>query len=62
MRAVLETGAVEASIWEEHKAISDAIINGDAELAGALAEQHAEAAGEETCQRLKRYGDNNTAA
>ena len=62
MRAVLETGAGEASIWAEHKAISDAVINGDAELAGALAEQHAEAAGEETYQRLKRHEDNNAAA
>ena len=62
MRAVLETGAGEASIWAEHKAISDAVISGDAELAGALAEQHAEAAGEETYQRLKRHEDNNAAA
>ena len=62
MRAVLEAGAEEVSVWAEHKAISDAVINGDAELAGALAEQHAEAAGEETYQRLKRHEDNNAAA
>ena len=62
MRMVLETGAGKASIWAEHKAISDAVINGDAELAGALAEQHAETAGEETYQRLKQHENNNAAA
>ena len=52
MHVVLEAGG--ALIWAEHKAIADAVINGDTELAGSLAERHAEAAGENTYQRLKQ--------
>ena len=54
MHVVLEAGAGGALIWSEHKAIADAVINGDTELAGSLAERHAEAAGENTYQRLKQ--------
>ena len=54
MHVVLEAGAGGALIWAEHKAIADAVINGDTELAGSLAERHAEAAGENTYQRLKQ--------
>jgi DNA-binding GntR family transcriptional regulator len=56
MHVVLEAGAGAggALIWAEHKAIADAVINGNTELAGSLAERHAEAAGENTYQRLKQ--------
>jgi DNA-binding GntR family transcriptional regulator len=54
MHVVLEAGGWGALIWAEHKAIADAVINGDTELAGSLAERHAEAAGENTYQRLKQ--------
>ena len=60
MHVVLETGAGGALIWAEHKAIADAVINGDTELAGSLAEQHAETAGEDTYQRLKQYKNKST--
>jgi DNA-binding GntR family transcriptional regulator len=62
MRAVLESGVEEASIWAEHKAIADAVIDKNMELAGLLAERHAEAAGEDTYQHLKQHEINYTVA
>ncbi len=61
MHVVLEDDASWSSIWAEHEAIADAVIRGDVELAGVLAEQHAEAAGERTYERLIQK-DMNTSA
>lgn len=60
MRAVLEGHVGWAAVWAEHKAISDAVITGDIELAGALAEKHTQEAGEDTYQCLLRQQNSNT--
>ena len=52
MHAVLEDRARRGDVWPEHAAILDAVLAGDAERAGRLAESHARRAGEVTAGRL----------
>ncbi len=54
MRVVLEDVCGHVSIWADHRAIADAVIAGEENLAGDLAAQHAETAGETTYCRLKQ--------
>lgn len=53
MHTVLEPHQVRAEIWNEHRAIADAIIAGDTQRAGELAAKHADVAGANTYERLK---------
>jgi DNA-binding GntR family transcriptional regulator len=53
MRVVLEDRDSWSAIWAEHAAIAQAVLSGDEDLAGSLAAQHAESAGEATYRRLK---------
>lgn len=57
MRVVLEDSKGRDVIWDEHAAIAEAILAGDAAKAGALAADHAERTGELTYQRLTRRED-----
>ena len=52
MRLVLEEAAGRADIWAEHAAIAAAVLAGETERAGQLAEAHARRAGEATHARL----------
>jgi DNA-binding GntR family transcriptional regulator len=52
MHAVLEDRAQRGEVWPEHAEILDAVLAGDAERAGDLAEQHARRAGDTTASRL----------
>jgi len=61
MRTVLEGDIGWDVVWAEHKAIADAVVAGDIELAGKLAEQHAQAAGEDTYKRLIKQQPNSAA-
>jgi DNA-binding GntR family transcriptional regulator len=52
MHAVMEDRSFRAGVWPEHAGIVDAVLDGDPERAGLLAEQHARTAGETTASRL----------
>jgi len=52
MRVVLEDKDQWPRIWDEHRAIAQAIEDGNIEKAGDLATGHAENSGEATYQRL----------
>jgi DNA-binding GntR family transcriptional regulator len=52
MRVVLEDKDQWSRIWEEHRAIAQAVQDGNVEKAGDLATGHAEKSGEATYQRL----------
>ncbi len=52
MHAVLEDRALRGDVWPEHREILDAILAGDGDRAGRLAEHHARRAGETTAARL----------
>lgn len=52
MRTVLEDREGWQQIWHEHRAIANAIMEGDPESAGNLAARHAQLAGVATHQRL----------
>ena len=52
MHQVLENQAIRAGIWDDHRAIADAIIAEDPELARERATNHANSAGQMTYQRL----------
>ena len=52
MHAVLEDRAQRGEVWPEHAEILAAVLAGDAERAGDLAEQHARRAGDTTASRL----------
>lgn len=54
--------AIAERIWQEHKAIADAIRAGDAQRAATLAREHALKAGKETRQRLIDQARTNAAA
>jgi len=49
---VLESSSLRPGIWDEHRAIAEAIITGDADLARERATTHAQSAGQITYQRL----------
>lgn len=53
MAVVLMTADVRPRLWEEHGAILDAVLAGQASTAGQRARAHARAAGEETARRLE---------
>ena len=48
MAVVLDTSGHKAQLWKEHEEILEAVLDGNAELAEALARGHAKRAGEET--------------
>jgi DNA-binding GntR family transcriptional regulator len=52
MHQVLESSSLRPGIWDEHRAIAEAIITGDADLARERATTHAQSAGQITYQRL----------
>jgi DNA-binding GntR family transcriptional regulator len=52
MHQVLENQTIRTGIWDDHRAIADAIIAGDPELARERAANHASSAGQMTYQRL----------
>jgi len=52
MHQVLENQAIRTGIWDDHRAIAQAIIEGDPELARMLATEHANSAGQMTYKRL----------
>ena len=52
MHQVLEDQSLRSGIWDDHRAIADAIIDGDPELARERATEHANSAGQMTYQRL----------
>ena len=52
MHQVLENQSLRSGIWDDHRAIAEAIIDGDPELARARATEHANSAGQMTYQRL----------
>jgi DNA-binding GntR family transcriptional regulator len=52
MGAVLRSAETRASIWDEHEAMFDAIVTGDAERAQQLALRHCDAAGENLANQL----------
>jgi len=54
MCTVLEDREYWKRVWHEHSDIADAVITGNADLAGNLAASHAEQAGSFTCQRLQQ--------
>jgi DNA-binding GntR family transcriptional regulator len=49
---VLDDPDVRRRLWDEHEAILEAVVRGDAEAAKRLARDHARSAGEQTWQRL----------
>ncbi len=55
MGAVLGAASPPNRVWEEHAAILDAVIDGDASRAERLARRHAERAGDTLAQQLTRY-------
>jgi len=57
MGAVLQRKMGRVGIWDEHAAIVKAIQDGDADLAAALSEQHAELARETLMQHLRESED-----
>jgi DNA-binding GntR family transcriptional regulator len=52
MGAVLHTAETRTSIWDEHEAMFDAVVSGNAELAQQLALHHCDAAGANLADRL----------
>jgi DNA-binding GntR family transcriptional regulator len=52
MGAVLHSAETRVSIWDEHEAMFDAIVGGDAERAQQLALRHCDAAGENLANKL----------
>ena len=52
MAVVLDTSGHKAQLWQEHEEILSAVLEGNAELAEALARGHAKRAGEETAVRV----------
>lgn len=52
MHQVLESATIRPGIWSEHRAIAEAIIAGNADLARERATAHAQSAGQMTYQRL----------
>ena len=52
MHQVLEDQSLRSGIWDDHRAIAEAIIDGDSELARKRATEHANSAGQMTYQRL----------
>jgi DNA-binding GntR family transcriptional regulator len=52
MHQVLENQSLRSGIWDDHRAIAEAIIDGDPELARARATEHANSAGQMTYERL----------
>lgn len=52
MRVVLEDASRHNTIWSDHRAITAAVISGDADRAGDLAARHVDAAGAATYRRL----------
>ena len=52
MHQVLEDQSLRSGIWDDHRAIAEAIIDGDPELARERATEHANSAGQMTYQRL----------
>ena len=52
MHQVLEDQSLRSGIWDDHRAIAEAIIDGDPELARERATEHANLAGQMTYQRL----------
>ena len=52
MHQVLEDQSLRSGIWDDHRAIAEAIIDGDSELARERATEHANSAGQMTYQRL----------
>lgn len=57
MHAVLEDRAKRGEVWPEHREILDAVIVGDEQRAGELAEQHASRAGDTTAVRLVLHNE-----
>lgn len=55
MHVVLSDVSRHAITWNDHDAITNAVIAGDVERAGELAAHHAETAGEATYRRLKNF-------
>ena len=53
MGLVLATPEVRSRVWSEHSQIMDAILAGNAALAGQLARGHTARAGEQTAQRME---------
>jgi DNA-binding GntR family transcriptional regulator len=53
MGLVLRGGTRRRQVWVEHQQIVQAILNGDAVAATALAQSHAEKAGDDTARRLQ---------
>ena len=53
MHAVLEDRVQRGEVWPEHAEILDAVLAGNDDLAGTLAEQHARRAGDTTAARLQ---------
>jgi len=54
MGAVLRGGSQRAAVWDEHARIADAVIAGDADLAGDLAERHVRQAAQQLVAQLKQ--------
>jgi DNA-binding GntR family transcriptional regulator len=50
--AVLDDPDVRRRLWDEHEAILEAVVRGDAKAAERLARDHARSAGEQTWKRL----------
>ena len=55
MGAVIDASSPPRRVWEEHIAILDAVVDGDASRAERLARRHAERAGDTLAQQLTRY-------
>ena len=55
MGAVLQQARVRDSVWDEHQAIIEAIAEGDANRAEALAREHGEEAGRNLVRELGRH-------
>jgi DNA-binding GntR family transcriptional regulator len=57
MGLVLRNDTRRRHVWSEHEAILQAILDGDAALAGQFARAHADRAGDETARRLENNSD-----
>ena len=58
MAVVLDSKSRRSLVWQEHAAIVEAVLVGDADLAEHLAGKHAHDAGRETRQRLCQMSEN----
>lgn len=61
MGAVLQSSSQRAAVWDEHRAIAEAIAAGQEERAAALIAQHSQHAGAHLAERLTQHLTGDTA-